>query len=85
MNRGLLLLSAAILVLGASKSKGNFNISALSQEEQQILHEHFAIPAGKKIPKTYLSNEMKRYSVLPAELRSENQKLILSILTKCVT
>ena len=83
--------ATALLILALSSKKkgqklfGTFNISSLSTEEKSILHTHFAIPQGKEIPPSYITNEIARYSLLPVELRSPEQNKILGILEKCVT
>tara|TARA_B100000674_G_C37790670_1_gene891595 strand:+ start:27 stop:518 length:492 start_codon:yes stop_codon:yes gene_type:complete len=47
---------------------------------EEILRQHFAIKAGKKIPQTYITHELERYTVLPPELRSPEQNKIVAAL-----
>jgi len=69
------LVLAVGLVKDFSKS-GSFSKS----DVESILRQHFAIKAGKKIPQTYITHELERYTVLPPELRSpEQNKIVLAL------
>ena len=53
-------------------------------DSEAILRQHFAIAKGKKIPRTYISHELERYTVLPPELRSPQQNNIILALEEWI-
>ena len=76
----------SVLMIGASsKLLGSRGMDSLSPEEITILRQHFAVPADKKIPPSYIKNELARFTVLPEDLRTPEQQKIVQILEKYVT
>jgi len=79
MNKEALTTLGLVLAVGLVKDfskSGSFSKS----DVESILRQHFAIKAGKKIPQTYITHELERYTVLPPELRSpEQNKIVLAL------
>ena len=79
MNKEVLTTLGLVLAVGFAKDfSGSFSVS----DFEAILRQHFAIKKGKKIPKTYITHELERYTVLPLELRSPEQNKIVDALEK---
>jgi len=77
MNKEALTTLGLVLAVGLAKDfSGSFSVS----DVEAILRQHFAIKAGKKIPQTYITHELERYTVLPPELRSPEQNKIVAAL-----
>ena len=79
MNKEALTTLGLVLAVGLVKDftkSGSFSKS----DVEEVLRQHFAIKAGKKIPQTYITHELERYTVLPPELRSLEQNKIVNAL-----
>ena len=70
----------AVIVMGLVKDLTKSGSSNELVEIENFLKEHFAIPSKKSIPKTYVKNELERFTVLPPELRTEQQEYVISML-----
>ena len=76
MNKSSLTIIGISALLGIAKS-GSSNVSEETLEE---IKKYFAVSPQKSIPKSYIKHELQRLTVLPEELRTENQKNIIKVL-----
>lgn len=78
MNTGSLTTLGLVIAVGLVK---DFSKSGSAKSDtKEILRQHFGLKSGKKIPETYITHELERYTVLPPELRSPEQNKIVSAL-----
>ena len=73
------------LVLAVGLVKDFAKSGSAKSDIEEILRQHFAIKAGKKIPQTYITHELERYTVLPPELRSPEQNKIVAALEEYIS
>jgi hypothetical protein len=84
VNKEALTTLGLVLAVGLVKDftkSGSFSKS----DVEEVLRQHFAIKAGKKIPQTYITHELERLTVLPLELRTPEQNKIVSALEAWLT
>ena len=75
MNNNVLSVVGFAALLGIARS-GSFS----KDEIENKLKQYFAIPENKKIPNTYLKHELSRLTVLPDNLRTSDQKEVISMI-----
>ena len=63
-------------LLGIAKSGSK----SVSDESLHTLKKYFAVNPDKNIPKSYIKHELQRLTVLPENLRTEQQKEIIKLL-----
>ena len=78
MNKSSLGVLGLALALGCAKGFVSGSTNEELQDIERLLKDHFAVPQSKKIPKTYLTHELERYTILPPDLRTDQQNLIVA-------
>jgi hypothetical protein len=69
-------LSALLGILKKVSPQGTSNVI----EAESYLKKHFAIPENKSIPTSYLEHELSRFTILPENLRTEDQKIVIKFI-----
>lgn len=76
MNKSSLTIIGISALLGIAKG-GSSNVS---EETLKEIKKYFAVSPQKSIPKSYIKHELQRLTVLPQQLRTQNQENIIKIL-----
>lgn len=63
-------------LLGIAKSGSR----SISDKSLQQLKSYFAINPSKNIPKSYITHELQRLTILPENLRTQEQNKIIKLL-----
>ena len=78
MNKSSLGVLGLTLALGLAKDFMSGSTNEEMQDVERLLKDHFAVLTSKKIPKTYLTHELERYTILPPDLRTDQQNVIIA-------
>jgi hypothetical protein len=84
MNKSSIGVLGLTLALGLAKDFMSGSTNEEMQDVERLLKDHFAVPASKKIPKTYLTHELERYTILPPDLRTDQQNVIIAAIKQYI-
>jgi len=76
MNKYSLTIIGLSALLGIAKSGSR----SISNEKLLQLKRYFAVSPDKRIPKSYITHELERLTILPETLRTEQQKEVVKLL-----
>lgn len=76
LNQSFTVVGAAALIGILKGHLGSGNKSSA----ESYLKKHFAIPENKSIPTSYLKHELSRFTILPENLRTEDQKIVIEFI-----